>query len=209
MAYRRRRMFKRKPFRRYRRRRIFKRSIKNSTRTHYFKRTKVDEFTITNAGFVSIKSDVADAVYNKWQLDQLPEYTEFTTLYDEYKICALKCRFVFDRNSAEVASANAELPQLITVFDQTDTTALANEAEALQYSSFKSVRLNRPITRYFKTRMEGSTNLIKAGWNGTHYSNAGHYGMKVAVDTISAGGGTTLGTLRVYTTFYLGMRKAK
>lgn len=97
MAYRRRRIFKRRPYRRVRRykRRYVKR---RPSHIHYFKRTKVDEFTITNAGFVAIKSDVADGTYNAFQLDQLPNYAEFTELYDTYKICAIKQKFIYNRN---------------------------------------------------------------------------------------------------------------
>lgn len=156
MPYRKRRIYKRKPFRRTRRyRRHYGRRSKASSRIHLFKRTKVDEHTITNAGFVAIKSDITDGTYNSFMLDQLPDYAEFTALYDEYKVCMIKQKYIFNRNSAEVASANAELPQLITVNDYNDTTALANEESALQYQTFKSQRLDKPVVRTFRLRMDG------------------------------------------------------
>lgn len=164
--------FRRKPRKSFRRRfRRFRktyrrRNAKASSNIHLFKRTKVDEHAITNAGFVAIKSDIADGTYNCFKLDELPNYTEFTALYDEYKICRIKCKFVFNRNTAEVASANAELPQLITVNDYNDITPLANEAEALQYKTFKSVRMDKPITRYFRPKVASpaSTYIVPPRW---------------------------------------------
>lgn len=98
MAYRRKlRKTYRRRFRKFRKT-YRRRNAKASSNIHLFKRTKVDEHTLTNAGFVAIKSDITDNVYNDFRLDQLPNYTEFTALYDQYKICGIKQKFVFNRN---------------------------------------------------------------------------------------------------------------
>lgn len=201
-----RRSFKKRRFtKKYRGRRVGKSGIAK----HYFKRTFVQEATITNAGFVSLNTL---GVSVETQLDNLPNYAEFTALYDTYKICAVKRKFMFNRNSADVASANQEIPHLVTANDYTDNTAPANEAELLQYPSFKQSRLDKPVTRYYKPCQLFSSNPIqitKSRWNPTDEPDVRHFGMKMAIDTINSAGGTTLGTLRVYTTLYLAFRSPK
>lgn len=171
---------------------------RRTVKTHFFKRTKVQEIAITNAGFVTIA--------NQHQLDSMPSYTEFTNLYDKYKICRVKQRFIFNRNSAEVVSATAELPHLITVMDPNDSTVLADETEALQYTSFRSVRLNKPIKRYYRPTIQPLSITSSSGWLPTANATTAYHGMKIAVDTINSATGTTLGHLRVYTTYYIACR---
>lgn len=164
MVYRRRRIFKRRPYRRVRRyrRRYVKR---RPSHIHLFKRTKVDEFMLARDGFIPLQSDVTDNVFNNFQLCQLPNVVEYTALYDQYKICGIKQRYVFAKNSEETSTGNSfELPQLITVNDFTDGTALTDEAEALQYPSYKARRLDKEVKRYFKpTYMEGNK-ATKNAW---------------------------------------------
>lgn len=179
MVFRRRfkRTNKRRPIRRYRRRTYKKRPQK----IHLFKRVKVDEFMLARNGFVALQSDVADNVYNRFQLDQLPNVAEFTALYDLYKICGIKQRYVFAKNSEETSTGNSfELPQLITVNDFNDATALANEAEALQYPSYKARRLDKEVKRYFKPKFGDSNQTIKTPWLATDAGGIAeaHYGIK-------------------------------
>jgi len=198
---------KRRPFRRYRRRTYKKKPQK----IHFFKRTKVDEFMLARSGFVALQSDVADNVYNDFKLDQLPNVAEYTALYDLYKICGIKQRYVFAKNSEETSTGNTfELPQLITLNDFNDATALANEAEALQYPSYKARRLDREVKRYFKPKFGDSNQTIRAPWLATDAGGIAehHYGIKSAVNTYSSAGGN-LGIMRVYTTFYIAFKDPK
>lgn len=213
MPYQRRRRF-------YRKKRIFKRKyyrrptlrIKKGRVIHYFKRMKKDSFTITNAGFVAIQSDTSDAVYNDFRLAQLPNTSDFTNLYDNFKICGIKRKYIFNRNSADV-NASQEIPRLLTVNDFNDTGALASESEAMEYPLFKQSRLDRPTSRYWRptqTTQGGANMVVKSRWNETTNSDgAYHHGLKEAIITTDTATGTTFGTLDVYTTFYLAMRSPK
>lgn len=187
-----------------------RRGVRASTKgykVHYFTRVLVTEHTITNAGFqntTTLGAIQADALSN------LDNYAEYQAMFDQFKIKAVSKKFVFNRNSAEVAGAHIELPQLITYNDYNDGTAIASEVEALQSNSFKvrTLSADRPITRYYHP---------KAGEDGIQYTwlrtagdeNKSHLGLKWAVQTIDATTGTTLGTLRVYHKYYLSFKGSK
>lgn len=197
---------KRRFYKKYRGSRFNRRGIK----VHYFKRTVVSVSTdITNSGF---QACIAGELNNT--LSELPNYTEFTDLYDSYKICAIKKKFVFNRNSAAVGTAGYEIPQLITVNDfNQSSTVLASESEALQYASYKSVPMTRPITRYFRPcqlfTATGVVNAVKSRWNPTANVAIEHVGLKHAYMTFNTSTGITLGQVKTYTTFYLACRTPK
>lgn len=184
---------------------------------HFFKRTFKQEVSITNAGFVAIPSETAAPRYNDFRLDQLPNYTDFTNLYDTYKICGIRRKYVFNRNSSDMGDTTAghEIPMLITVNDSNDTTALTNENEGLEYASFKQNRLDRPTKRYFRPFISSisaavpNNNMVRSRWLSTAEPDYIHCGMKEAVDTISSAAGATIGTLCIYTTYYIACRTPK
>ena len=188
--------------------RFFKKGIKQKggVTTHFHKRIIVSEVAITNSGW-------QNPGVNSVKLEDFTGYTELTNMYDIYKICAIKKKFIFNRNSAE-AGASVEIPQLITVNDPNDSTGLLDEAEALLYPSFKSTRLNKPVTRYYKPFIEntvtaGSTSMKSRWLNTSGGGDIVHHGLKYCVDTIDTSTGTTLGTLRIYTTAYLAFRNPR
>lgn len=182
---------------------------------HFFKRSYKQEISITNSGFQAITSDGTN--YNDFKLNQLPNYTDFTNLYDSYKICGIRQKFVFNRNNADVQTTTAghELPMLITVNDYNDDGALANENEALEYSTFKQTRLDRPTKRYWRPTEQTvaggttSTDYMKSKWTSTEAPERIHRGLKVAVDTINTATGAVVGTLCIYTTYYVACRTPK
>lgn len=178
---------------------------------HYFKRVKKDVIPITDLNFLAVKSSVSDGTYNQFRLDYLPNYTDFTNLYDSYKICGISKKYIFDRNSGEAVTANSELPRLITVNDFNDTTALASENEALEYASCKQTRLDKVVKRYFRPtqRLNNVSEVVKSRWNMTTEPDQIHFGIKEAVIATTNTGGKDLGTLHIYTTFYIACRTPK
>lgn len=192
-------------------------------KVHYFKRTRVDEFTISTPAsvgtyFTPVYSDVSDTVYNNFRLNQMPGYTDFTAMYDTYKINGIKQKFVFDVNSSEVGGNGVYpngFPSLVTVNDFNDTAALSSEDEALQYETYKSRRLLKPITRYFKPTMTDNTggsvsNVIRRRWTPTSEPDIAHMGLKVAYTGYNFEvHSKALGRMRVYTTYYVGFMTPK
>jgi len=184
------------------------RTSKKGYKVHYFTRVFVTEHTITNAGFqntATLGAIQPDALSN------LDNYAEYQAMFDEFKIKAVSKKFIFNRNSANVATASSELPQLITYNDYNDGAVIASEVEALQVDSFKTHTLSadRPVTRYYKPKVYNQV-YTPSGWQSTSdHENINHFGLKWAVQTIDNAGGTTLGTLRIYTKYYLSFRGTK
>lgn len=188
-------------------------SRRNKTFIHYFKRTTVQTVVITgNENFIQVIPSAPAAAYNDYRLNQLPNYTDFTDLYDSYRICAIKRKYVFDRNSAETLSA-VELPRLITVNDWNDTSALSTEAEALEYASCKITRLDKPTKRYFKPTtiiedaVQGNAQVQRRKWfDCATGSDQKHLGLKEAVLMSNTNNQDGIGRLHIYTTFYIACR---
>lgn len=187
-------------------------SIKNKEKTYFFKRTMATTYSIT---------DSWNNLNRQIRLADIPNYTDFTGLYDQYKICGIKETFVFDKSEATVGSAASQiLPNLYFVYDSNSSGAsLSNETAALEYQNCRIRRMDKPIKKWTKTNFLTSANsggsdvlTVKGkGYVSTASTSVNYYGSLFAVDGAMAGGtGTnTLGQLKVFTTFYLAFKTPK
>lgn len=216
--------FKRRTYKKrsYRKKRFFKKrtGIKRSRKgmnVHYIKRTSIKSVTLTNSTpFLAINSDSVGNAYNQFTLGQIPNFAEFQSLFDEYKICGIKLKFVFDKTDATMSTPNS-MPELWTLYDNNDQAQIANETEALQYSSLKVKRMLYPISRYFRPYQNlvsggpnATTTQVKSKWNATTQADIVHTGIKMAVRQVLASTGTTVqGNINIYTTWYVGFRNPK
>lgn len=187
--------------------------IKRGRKIHYFKRTFKVSHSITNSNFQTIASNLTGPVYNEFKLTDVPNYTDFTNLYDTYKICAIKRKYIFNKNSSEAGNTGTyEMPTLLTVNDFNDDAALTSENEALEYASCKQTRMDRITKRYFKPTIQvvagtaSSTDYMKTKWTSTEAPDRIHRGIKEAVIGTSTGTPLVVGQLFVYTTYYIACR---
>lgn len=219
-----------KPNRRYNRRynRRFKRNtqmVKHvRSNIHYFKRSHAIEYDLTMSASIGAKFEAIPSyitagpvnVYNDFELAYIPNYSEFTALYDSYKICGIKVKYIFSTNTSEIGT-NAGLPEampnLYTVNDFNTPSALTTEDQCLQYASCKLNRLNQIITRYFRPTQEidtSSGSIVKSRWNDTADTAIQHHGLLAAYTGYNwSGDGTTLGRLKIITTYYIAFRSPK
>lgn len=176
-------------------------------KTHMFKRT----FSTVYA--------VQDTLANRatiHMLSNLPNYTELTALFDQYKITAVKARFIFDMTASNIPNTTTQntMPNLITVIDKNDGTALAAITDYEQYETMKVRRLDKQITIYFKPRV--SSSLYSAGgftgyaispqvWVDTNSPSVEYYGLKYGINGNMEGGvGTNkIGAITIYWTYYI------
>lgn len=191
---------KKRTFRKKRYVRRYKKGI------HLFKRTFVQSIALSDTAV--IQPLTIPTASNSYTLGQLPNYSEFTSLYDSYKICGIKHKFILDVTSNELGSTTS-FPTLITVNDYNSGTALASEDVALQYASFKAARLDKPVKRYFRpcqvTEPSTLSQTVKSRWNQTNKADVIHRGLLPAV-MYATTSSTAIGTLRVYVTYYLACR---
>lgn len=189
--------------------------ISRVPKIHYFKRTFVDSVALSDSFFLAPVGSLG--MTNSFTIDQLPNVTDFTSLYEEYKLCGIKRKFVYDRNSAESSATGGIIPNLVTVNDWRDGSDLGSENAALEYKSFKVSRLDKPVSRYYKPAIavgeaNGGTgnNFIKFGaWLTTAQTDSPHFGLKWGITTNANTTVIHIGDLKVYTTVYLACRNPK
>jgi len=166
-----------------------------------------------------------DASY-QWMLSQVPNFAEFNNMFEFYKICGIKTKFIFDKNSIDVGTTGVSqiLPELITYTDYNTVTNASTLAASLDRSTLRTQQLTRPISHYFKPKWyndwynsDANQTILQNGFNKWLSTNSTgnvseldipHVGLKYSVDG-SMGGGTgtnTIGHLRIYTTYYLAFK---
>lgn len=218
MPYRRRVVKRRRPVirrRRYRRRTGLKRSI--LPKVYGFKRTcELDNFVIAASAAGSTKT------YN-FYLSQLPSYTEFTTLFDQYRIMAVKVTFYPPFNVAFNTASNVAEPvgEFYSVVDYDGgNTSTVTLATMTQYQNLRRTYFNKPHTRYFKPRayqygvMDGAssfggyTTMSHKSWFDVASPSIRYYGLYVGWDQ-SQVDLTRQTTIRVTATYYLQFKQVR
>lgn len=220
MVYRRRRFARGRRYRRKgfsRRRRFYRRGRKTFRRAG--RRARIYSFKRT--------SRVREAVYNyvtynskTFSLAETPQYTEFTSLFDQYKINLIKIVWHFNKNSAELNNVTAPpsstnmnlltgIPGIRWYYDRDDGT-VPNLASMGQIQKLKSASLHRPVKAIFKPNV---LNIVYEGAVSNGYSprynqwidcsddGVPYYGLKYELD--GSGSGRTSDTVNDIVIGYL------
>jgi len=167
-----------------------KSNIKSSkTQFGTFKTSRIFDMTVITEG-------TSGAVYGaqEFMLSQLPNYTEYTALFDQYRIMKVEVDFfplsigVTNNNSSNTIVNFAS--RLITAIDYDDSTAPSSTDALRQYSTAKvnliTDRFSRDFVPAISTMVyEGvSSTAYEPGfkkWLSTNDPNVPHYGLKWAV----------------------------
>lgn len=114
--------------------------------------TNADVYSMTNPG----------AYYNGGSV--LQDLSNFTALFDNYRICAVKLKYIPSRPS-DSSSTTTYLPCYV-VPDFDDETALTSIAQAVQYERMRVKDLSKPWKFYVKVPKINSTtaNSVGYGW---------------------------------------------
>lgn len=206
-----------------RRRNVRRSRVRAQALVHRFKRTcKMDNITASvTAGGVG--SGISAAY--QFTLDSLPNYTEFTALYDMYKINAIKLTFVptaseYINSTTSGAPTPNGFQRFNSVLDFDDTAVPVNENELLQYATLKNTPGWRSHTRYFKPRILQTVDEIVGATLGSSSSSpkwisclspsVEHLGVKifVAPPIVGSAVGAAI-TYSVYATYYISCRNTK
>lgn len=155
-------------------------------------------------------------------LGNLPNYTDFTNLFDFYKILKIVVRFeptFTDVNlSSEIAAPGLlnNVKHYRVVHDFNDDTPPASETELFQYSNLKSHAANCPfeVVLYPKVAQPVYSGVLAGyqaappSWCDSAYVNVVHYGLKMWVPGM---GNIAQGALmcRVIPTFYVALKNPK
>jgi len=188
MAYKRKRTASRNYSRK--RRRIFRRPLRvprgvRAGKTHMFKRVcELEPISITNTNSTGSLFNQPILWSHSFRFNQLPNFSEFTALFDQYRINKLKILIVpnitgldgvnmpyggeYTQPDTDTVVRNVVWPKglfnIHSVIDYDDTNMTNYTiAQLMQYSTYKMTRGNRMHTRYWTPAI--STGVYDGGVN--------------------------------------------
>lgn len=216
--YRKKRVYRKKrPMRRNRRKysRLPRRSLGNpNQKVYYFKR-------FTTLGTIVVTSSSANAYgASVFSLDQLPGYTEFTNLFDFYKIKAIKLSFIPTSNvtlqtgnSSTTVANSIYNNRIFTVIDYNDAGIPTSVNELREYSNCKWSPNNKIHKRYIVPNPladatdDSTISLMNKPWvPSTNYA-MDYYAIKWAIENTAAGVGVEL--YKMEAKFYIACKSPK
>lgn len=204
MAYRRR--YKKRTSRKRNYRRRFKRSYrynKRGQRVFLYKR------------FASLGTIAADSALDQFssydfQLNDLPGFTEFTSLYDAYKINAIKIRFIPSQTVSNSLStiSNAQNTRFISIIDYNDNTPPTSLNDMRQYHTCKVTNAFKTHTRYiYKPKYQLGASQSRLWLNTTTPSTPWH-GLKVGIEAMGSTVTTSM-NYHVEAKYYISFKAVK
>jgi hypothetical protein len=150
MAYKKRSTRSKRSYTRRYKKRSFKPRIprRRPSAIHNFKRIA------TLSSIAVVDGTVATKSYN-FALNQLPNYTNFSQLFDQYRIAAVKVTF-FPNQTTDSDVVAPGLLQIYTCIDLDSNTAPSDTGVIGQYATVRSTLFNRPHVRYLKPRVQNA-----------------------------------------------------
>jgi len=142
------------------------------------------------------KVDTIDLGALSFYFSQLPDYQDFTTLFDKYVIDAVKVEFFFPSVTQSTTTDHLKWPRISTVLDYDDDTVATSINELYQYQTLRQTqytdsnlchtlnivpRISRPVYN--------GTSIIPAFevcpphvWIDLNSVGVPHYGLKYALE---------------------------
>lgn len=123
-----------------------------------------------------------------FSLADLSGYTEFTNLFDQYRITKIAMAFIPQSNAIPLSSSPGGL--LTTAIDYDDNTALGNEGAILQYESAVSTPVYSSNRRTFRPRIAVAAysgaftsyaNMDAKTWLDAASASVLYYGLKAII----------------------------
>lgn len=212
--YRKKRVYRKKrSVKRYRRKysKRIPRSLGNPTqKVYYFSR------------YASLGTIVAATAANQYggsvfSLDQVPNYTDFTNLYDFFKIKAIKISFIPLSNVTLGSSSTNTYTnynnRIFTVIDYNDAGTPTSIDELREYSNCKWSPNNKIHKRYFSPNPladatdDSTISLQYKPWVPTTNYNLDYYAIKWAIENTDSG--PTVPKYKIEAKFYMAFKSPR
>lgn len=191
-------------------------------RTVYRRRHSVHLFTRwTDVNSLNV-TDATQQGAMTFYLNQLPSASEFTALFDQYRIncVVLKMRYLNQIPDRTDASSGAYRPNFHYCVDYNDSTAYTSITQFAQVGNYRCHALNGErdwsIKIFPKVQRQMYQGLGSTGygpvkcWINTADPAVPHYGLKYLIDCNGGGGGNeVLGSLQYQAKYYLSFKNVK
>lgn len=159
-----------------------------SRKTHSFKRTL--QFTP-----ISAPAGVMFYYAYQFQLNQLTNFTEFTNLFDNYRVNKLLLKFV-PRSTVNQQTGNAFLGEFISVIDYNDVVTPSSSAQLMEMDTHRKTtgfrthaRMWTPSVLTPQYSVGGSGSFVSnprfKQWINSSNPDISHYGFKMSYDNTS------------------------
>lgn len=210
-----RRIIRRRPRRIIRRRRFVKRIPRpmRNNQFHQFKQT----VSLAN---VSVAAGIPQFFAYTFQLSDLAQVTQFTDLFDQYRIAAVKINFIAPYNVYFSQTTPFSVPEIYTAIDNDSAVVPANITTLQEYTTCKRQPFTRQHTRYLRpkaqfaaTNAAGATAIAsivprRSPWINTFVPGVPHYALLGAIENSVATQIPAM-TIRVTAQYYIQFRNVK
>ena len=124
------------------------------------------------------------------RLVDVPSYTDFTNLYDQYKIISVKFAYLPRGNQADLGTSGSQITRLFSVLDYDDSVVPTSIDQLCEYQNLKMTNTSKAHVRSFQPRYirEIDTGLgatgkevVRGGWIDCTNNNVTHRGIKLAL----------------------------
>jgi len=182
----------------------FPRELSND-RVHFVKRhAGLAALTISNTAFT--------LTAYQFNLNQIPLTSNFTNLYDQYRICGIKVTFyppVTQVSTITTINTPTAAARMFSAIDLNDNTPPASTDEIREYENCKINPITEKHVRYIPfPKFINSSGQNVNDWISSSNPGTAHYGLKVAVEPM--GSTSTLSmNYNVEACFYLCFKNIK
>ncbi len=158
----------------------------------------------------TLQANTGDTLYAfYWTIGNAPNYTDFTNLFDQYRILEAVVSFVPYVNT--VPSGSANYPGIIgTWIDYDDASLPANLQEGQQYESYQRNNCTVPFVRVIKPRSAVATYAgatangygnVYGMWQDSANPNVQHYGLKLCIHNSTYSSSTNIYEIEATVTY--------
>lgn len=205
-----------------------------STQTYNFRRT-VSQVIVLNQGFGFASAGFSSAIsFSLGQMKiwingvstfstQVPNYTEFTALFDQYQLRGVEFEIYWSKNVVDGATPNEAVPMIWHAIDY-DDNATTTIAELSQYPGVENTTLGENGGRVLRRRIRPRASYIgndgtgadakfvaleQNPWIDCTYPLVEHKGVKLFLDTYELYPNVTMGNVRILAKIDLAFRNVR
>lgn len=162
----------------------------------------------SESNLVATTAGLGRGIY--FYLAQLSNYTEFTALFDQYKITGIRVQLLPQQNVNQTTSGAITTPTIMTCIDYNSVNIPAQSSDVLEFQNSQVTTYDQKVDRYFRPKIAvasysgtfASYSSVDT-WVDTNSPNVQYYGFRAWIPPVNT---TAIAGWRIYVTYYLSFR---